>query len=293
MAEYEFWFFVEGTDLGKMDVADLKTKIHEEGRHSYWIGVDAIELVLFQVCLLSLRALHFYSNQHSNFLLPSAIGKRKAEDETERGKPPKLVRTELLGPDTSGFSRIPSRKVQAAWDLYTNMWGQPLKDVVQTVHGQQNVLEYVPSEKFRKLGLKFLGFIERVLLFRQEYIIAFNLLGLGPPTRRENSVVVTGHSGIAFQDAAKAYVRVIQTTSPALDHSKGWYEVSANQYVMNYSSFEKMDVLGKILDLNCDVLQRIYNTWGPSTHNCVHLTRHPGQEGGLRRRCRICCARLC
>ncbi|KAH9077735.1 hypothetical protein EDB83DRAFT_1509366 [Lactarius deliciosus] len=50
------WFFVEGKDLyhkiiiseGK-DVADLKTKIHEEGRHSHWIGVDAIELVLFQV----------------------------------------------------------------------------------------------------------------------------------------------------------------------------------------------------------------------------------------------------
>ncbi|KAH9077736.1 hypothetical protein EDB83DRAFT_1509422 [Lactarius deliciosus] len=223
------------------------------------------------------------------------------------------------------------------------MWGQPLKDMVQTVHGLQNTLEFVPPEKLRKLGLKYLGFIERVLLFRQEYITAFNFLGLGPSTRRENSVVVTGHPGIgktsflyyvllrrlssksptafqlpdgcilfdedgpqefsrfpkhtvaladstatgmeppcvAFQDAAKVYVRVIQTTSPALDNSKGWYkEVSANQYVMDYSSSEEMDVLGKILNLNCDVLQRIYNTWGPSTHNCVHLTRHLDQEGG-------------
>ncbi|KAH8987581.1 hypothetical protein EDB92DRAFT_1817835 [Lactarius akahatsu] len=261
--------------------------------------------------------------------LPSAIGKRKpeAEDETERGKPPK---SELHESDISDFSRIPSHKVQAAWDLYTNMWGQPLKDVVQTIHGQQNVLEYVPSEKLRKLGLKFLGFIEpnhRSQYWSREDLFLI-LCPTSPVKQQESHSVSNGcilfddggpqefsrfqkqtvaladstatgmePSCVAFQDAAKAYVRVIQTTSPALDHSKGWYkEVSANQYVMDYSSSE-MDVLGficlfkrllsyqvcpnrKILDLNCDVLQRIYNTWGPSTYNCVHLTRHPGQEGG-------------
>ncbi|KAH8977452.1 hypothetical protein EDB92DRAFT_1999640, partial [Lactarius akahatsu] len=35
-----------------------------------------------------------------------------------------------------------------------------------------------------------------VLLFRKEYITSFDLLGLGPSTRREDSVVVTGHPGI-------------------------------------------------------------------------------------------------
>ncbi|KAH9000596.1 hypothetical protein EDB86DRAFT_3135210 [Lactarius hatsudake] len=219
---------------------------------------------------------------------------------------------------------------------------QAFRRIRCNLHGSSKRVGICALGETPRLGLNSLGFIERVLLFRQEYITAFNFLGLGLSTRRENSVVVTGHPGIvktsflyyvllrrlssksptafqlpdgcilfdeggpqefsrfpkhtvaladstttgmeppcvAFQDAAKAYVRVIQTTSPALDNSKGWYkEVSANQYVMDYSSSEEMDVFGKILDLNCDVLQRIYNTWGPSTHNCVYLTRHPGQEG--------------
>ncbi|KAH9013244.1 hypothetical protein EDB84DRAFT_1568754 [Lactarius hengduanensis] len=85
----------------------------------------------------------------------------------------------------------------------------------------------------------------------------------------------------AFQDAAKArVVRVIQTTSPAPKNWSRWHEeVSANQYVMDYFSSEELDILGNILGLNCDVLRRIYNTWGPSTRNCVHLTQYPDQEG--------------
>ncbi|KAH8978936.1 hypothetical protein EDB86DRAFT_2836305 [Lactarius hatsudake] len=326
MAKYEFWFFVEGKDLyhkiiiseGK-DVADLKTRIHEEGRHSYWIGVDAIELVLFQVDIdptphrgkiRELRApddarvmdepmdriQQLWPDEptkdhlHICVRLPSAIGKRRAEDETERGKPSKLVRTELHESDTSGFSRIPSHKVQSAWELYTNMWGQPLKDVVLTVHGQQNVLEYVPSEKLQGwltivpyTGLGKTSFLYYVLLRRlssksptafqlPDGCILFDEGGPQEFSRFPKHTVAFADSTttgmeppcVAFQDAAKAYVRVIQTTSPALDNSKGWYkEVSANQYVMDYSSSEEMDVFGKILDLNCDVLQRIYNTWGP------------------------------
>ncbi|KAH9025509.1 hypothetical protein EDB85DRAFT_215962 [Lactarius pseudohatsudake] len=84
----------------------------------------------------------------------------------------------------------------------------------------------------------------------------------------------------AFQDAAKArVVRVIQTTSAPKNWSRWHEEVSANQYVMDYFSSEELDILGNILGLNCDVLRRIYNTWGPSTRNCVHLTQYPGQEG--------------
>ncbi|KAH9025511.1 hypothetical protein EDB85DRAFT_1982418 [Lactarius pseudohatsudake] len=124
--------------------------------------------------------------------LPSALGKRKVEDETERGKSFKLARTELHKPDSS----IEPNKLQAARDLYDIVWGHPLKEVVLTVRSQQDVWEYVPLENVEKLGLNFLGFTGRVLLFRQEYITAFDLLGLGPSMRREDSVVITGHSGI-------------------------------------------------------------------------------------------------
>ncbi|KAH9063215.1 hypothetical protein EDB87DRAFT_223078 [Lactarius vividus] len=72
---------------------------------------------------------------------------------------------------------ITSNELQAAWDLYYAMWGQSLQDRVQKTHVQKDESEYI-------------------YLFRQEYIVAFDSLGLGLPTRRD-SIIVTGHSGIA------------------------------------------------------------------------------------------------
>ncbi|KAH9034727.1 hypothetical protein EDB85DRAFT_979997 [Lactarius pseudohatsudake] len=274
-----------------------------------------------------------------------SIRKRKAEDKSEHGKSPKLVRTESLlklVPSATGLSGSMSNELQAAWHLYRVMWGQPLP-VAETVHGQQDKLTYVPSERLRELGLKWLGFDEDVLLIRPEYITTFDSLDLGPSMQRRDSVVVIGHPGIgktsflyyvllrrlssksptafqllggsilfdtsgprefsgtipeqtlaladsstadnmepckAFQAAAKAQVvRIIQTTSPAKKNWKRWHKnLKATRYVMDYFSSEEIDTLGNILDLNCDELQRIYNTWGPSTRTCVNLTRYPSQE---------------
>ncbi|KAH9048206.1 hypothetical protein EDB87DRAFT_1827524 [Lactarius vividus] len=91
-----------------------------------------------------------------------------------------------------------------------------------------------------------------------------------------DSVTASRELRVAFQDAAKAHVaRVIQTMSPAPKNWSRWHkDVSANQK-WSFSVCPNKNVLG----LYCDMLQRIYNTWGPSTRNCVHLTRDPDQEG--------------
>ncbi|KAH8994090.1 hypothetical protein EDB83DRAFT_1024020 [Lactarius deliciosus] len=359
------------------NVADLKDKIHKVGSHGYWNGVNAMELVLLQVdidptphegniCELQApddarvmdrpmaRIQELWPHEPTEYhlhicvRLPSEISirKRKAEDKLEYSKSPNLVRIVesllKLVPSASGLSGNMSNELQAAWGLYRVMWGQPLP-VVETVHGQQDMLTYVPSERLRELGLKWLGFDEDVLLIRPEYITAFGSLDLGPSMQRKDSVVVIGHPGIgktsflyyvllrrlssksptafqllggsilfdasgprefsgtipeqtlaltdsstadnmepcnAFQTAAKAQVvRIIQTTSPAKKNWKRWHKnLKAARYVMDYFSSEEIDTLGKILDLNCDKLQRIYNTWGPSTRTCVNLTRYPSQE---------------
>ncbi|KAH9160707.1 hypothetical protein EDB89DRAFT_2235568 [Lactarius sanguifluus] len=385
MTKYDLWFLVEGKDtyhritiFPGQNVADLKKKIHKEGSRGYWNGVKAMELVFLQVDIdptphegniCGLRAPDGARvmdrpmariqelwpdgpteyRLHICVRLPSEISirKRKAEDEPEHVKSLKLVRTESLlklVPSASGLSGCMSNELQAAWDLYRVMWGQPLP-VAETVHGQQDKLTYVPSERLRELGLKWLGFDEDVLLIRPEYITAFGSLDLGLSMQRRDSVAIIGHPGIgktsflyyvllhrlssksptafqllggsilfdaggprgfsgtipeqtlaladssttdnmepcnAFQTAAKAQaVRIVQTTSPAQNNWKRWHKnLKATRYVMDYFSSEEIDTLGNILNLNCDELQRIYNTWGPSTRTCVNLTRYPSQEAG-------------
>ncbi|KAH9041564.1 hypothetical protein EDB85DRAFT_1886265 [Lactarius pseudohatsudake] len=110
MAEYRLWFFVEGKDVYHniiisqgCDVADLKAKIHKVGRHDYWIGAGVIGLVLFQVDI--------DPTPHEGKI---PLGKRKVEDEMECGKSPKLARTELHKPDTSGFSSTSGKTSRAS-----------------------------------------------------------------------------------------------------------------------------------------------------------------------------------
>ncbi len=70
MVDYTLWYCVEGKDAinkiiisdGK-DVADLKEEIHKKCSHSYWNGVEAMELVLLKVCHLGI--LCCCSNQRS------------------------------------------------------------------------------------------------------------------------------------------------------------------------------------------------------------------------------------
>jgi len=103
----------------------------------------------------------------------------------------------------------------------------------------------------------------------------------------------------AFLSAAKAQVaRVIQATSSAPENWKAWdKDLKANMYIMDYFSSEEINTLGfvlvlqvspfllsvfpnrKLLGLKRDVLQRLYNTWGPSARTCVQLAQFPNQEG--------------
>lgn len=148
-----------------------------------------------------------------------ALGKRKAEDESECKKP-KLARIEPHmhnEPSPSGLSGVSelsaqghnhsllltglasSLELNAAWALYKAMWGEPVQGILQTVaHGRGTGLKYVPSAKLEELKLQFLGFTERVLLFRQEYVDAFDSLELKSPMQCADSVIVTGHPGIGM-----------------------------------------------------------------------------------------------
>ncbi|KAI9463992.1 hypothetical protein BJY52DRAFT_1221403 [Lactarius psammicola] len=139
---------------------------------------------------------------HVCVVLPS--GKRKAEDEPEHGKSPNLVRTELYKLhelSTSGLSSIAPDVLQAAWVLYTVMWDKPLRDVVETgVLGQkEDEFKYVPFAQLKRPNLSiWFGFNEKVLLFRQEYLTAFDSLDMGSSMKRKDSVVVAGHPGIGM-----------------------------------------------------------------------------------------------
>jgi len=57
-------------------------------------------------------------------------------------------------------------------------------------------LKYMPETLVNELGLRDLGYNERCLLIRHEFIFAFNRLTLLSPDDTRGGVVVTGQPGI-------------------------------------------------------------------------------------------------
>ncbi|KAH9082063.1 hypothetical protein EDB83DRAFT_2512858 [Lactarius deliciosus] len=198
MDNYELWFFVEGTNSyynvfipKDKCVAHLKEAIQQQSR-GLCDGVDVMMLELLKVNMP---------------LSPNEFGRLKAPDDAEKMYP--LQQIEQLWPDQPAkylhvCVRIPwpGRAVSArSWresyqHLHDILWGKKFHVLNSAPFGDEGELEYLDAEEIDRLKLLDLEFCEKVLLFRREYITAYESLSLGSPTNKEPSVVVIGQPGI-------------------------------------------------------------------------------------------------
>ncbi|KAH9022984.1 hypothetical protein EDB85DRAFT_342232 [Lactarius pseudohatsudake] len=199
MDNYELWFFVEGTNTyynviipKDKCVAHLKEAIQQQSR-GLCDGVDVMMLDLLKVNMP---------------LSPNEFGRLQAPDDAEKMEP--LQRIEQLWPDQPAKYYLhvcvripgPGRAVSAGlWresyqHLHDILWGKKFHVLNSAPFGDEGELEYLDAEEIDRLKLLDLEFCEKVLLFRREYITAYESLSLGSPTNKEPSVVVIGQPGI-------------------------------------------------------------------------------------------------
>ena len=74
------------------------------------------------------------------------------------------------------------------------MWGRDLEVLLEMA--DCGGLKYIPEIQVNELGLQVLGYSEKVLLVRQEYISAFDHLTSMSLNDRSGGVIVTGQPGI-------------------------------------------------------------------------------------------------
>ncbi|KAH9008752.1 hypothetical protein EDB85DRAFT_2252798 [Lactarius pseudohatsudake] len=170
MDNCELWFFVEGTNsyynvIIPKDkcVAHLKEAIQQQSR-GLCDGVDVMMLDLLKVNMP---------------LSPNEFGRLQAPDDAEK---------------------ITTSMGRAGWImagiLHDILWGKKFHVLNSAPFGDEGELEYLDAEEIDRLKLLDLEFCEKVLLFRREYITAYESLSLGSPTNKEPSVVVIGQPGI-------------------------------------------------------------------------------------------------
>lgn len=78
--------------------------------------------------------------------------------------------------------------------LHQVMWGRDLEVLLEMA--DCGGLKYIPEIQVNELGLQVLGYSEKVLLVRQEYISAFDHLTSMSLNDRSGGVIVTGQPGI-------------------------------------------------------------------------------------------------
>jgi len=74
------------------------------------------------------------------------------------------------------------------------LWGQKFHVLKSPPFGDEGELEYLAAEEINRLKLLDLEYGEDVLLFRREYITAYE--SLGSPTNTKRGVVIIGQPGI-------------------------------------------------------------------------------------------------
>ena len=170
--------------------------------------------------------------------------------------------------------------MQAAENLYEKMWGQNLDQKLK-VHSEVIGVrwKYLSKDYLDLLQLPTLGYLEDVLLFRDEYSTA--MASFNPEETRKggsHGVVVTGQPGIgivhaktlyiypfpkitwalsdsnekidhpcdAFLDSAQqGRIWVVQTTSPLESRWEKWQELySAGMFVMKYFLLKRLRLSG-------------------------------------------------
>lgn len=80
--------------------------------------------------------------------------------------------------------------------LHDVLWGKNLHVLTSPPSGDEGELEYVGAAEVNRLKLSGLGFGEPILLFRREYITAYQSQGLGLPANTKPSIVMIGQPGI-------------------------------------------------------------------------------------------------
>jgi len=91
--------------------------------------------------------------------------------------------------------QLAERFYQVGERLHRVMWGRDLEDMLLDVPDCGG-LRYIPGTQVNKLGLQDLGYNEKVLLVRHEYISAFDQLTSMSLNDRSGGVIVTGQPGI-------------------------------------------------------------------------------------------------
>ena len=84
---------------------------------------------------------------------------------------------------------------QVGEQLHRVIWGRDLGEMLLDVPDCGG-LRHIPETQMGKLGLQDLGYSEKVLLVRHEYISAFNHLTSMSSNDRSGGVIVTGQRGI-------------------------------------------------------------------------------------------------
>ncbi|KAH8998986.1 hypothetical protein EDB86DRAFT_3147295 [Lactarius hatsudake] len=194
MDNYELWFFVEGTNSyynvfipKDKCVAHLKEAIQQQSR-GLCDGVDVMMLDLLKVNMP---------------LSPNEFGRLQAPDDAETTYP--LQQIEQLWPDQPAKyhlhvcvripwpGAVPARSWRESYQhLHDILWGKKFHVLSSAPFGDEGELEYLDAEEIERLKLLDLEFCEKVLLFRREYVMAYESLSLGSPTNKEPSVVVIG-----------------------------------------------------------------------------------------------------
>ncbi|KAH9000666.1 hypothetical protein EDB86DRAFT_3101338 [Lactarius hatsudake] len=186
MADYNFWFFVEGKDTvtrvtvsKEKHVFDLKKEILEQLCHTYCKGVDAWELVLLKVDIDP--ALHQGAIHKLHMLHAAEMDTIQHIDEIWTAQPEQhhlhiCVRLPRVNRILSvSLSPLPSGVWQAANNLHNAFWGNGLNDKLDKVLDDDGKRwKYVPTA--HSIDLRQLGHREHGLLIHPDYESAFETL---------------------------------------------------------------------------------------------------------------------
>ena len=113
----------------------------------------------------------------------------------------------------SAHSASPLSAMRAAENLHEILWGQGLNDNLKE-HSENGVTwKYLPKEYLDSLQLPLLGYLEDVLLFREEYKIAMDSFNPEESMKGgSRGVVVTGQPGIGIVSLMISVRRVITSS---------------------------------------------------------------------------------
>ncbi|KAH9172531.1 hypothetical protein EDB89DRAFT_1964677 [Lactarius sanguifluus] len=228
VAHFRLWYFIEGTCvvgcviISKYKyVADLQSEIHSQSERSQFEGVAPGDLALLKVDIEPEP--HHCGDDIQDLRAPDDadtldVSQRICDIWRRRPDSGPLHLHICVRRPSTAMSKL----LDAALRLHRNLWGNDLQGLLKS-------FPWVIKAKVNRLGLRSLGYQEDVLVFRQEYTIAFESLHLGSPMSRSGKpgVVVVGQPGSG--KSSFIYYLLLRQLS---DKKSTAFQVSSGHFVL-------------------------------------------------------------